>query len=379
MRAPRGSWIEALVLSCAWVSCKGPPPGPCQPQPLEVLSSEPWPQLERIFQRDEGGIGGDGAHSVELGDGRTLWLFSDTWVGSIRDGRRTDATIVNNSVALQRGPPGPPALAFSVAKSAADGSPTALLTPPDGHGWSWLQAGAVAGERLLLFLPQIERTDDPGVFGFRSCGLWLASTSDFRGDDPLAWRFDLARFPHSEFTPERERSFGCATLVHDGFFYAYGTEDVLAEVRERHLILARVPLESATQPAAWRFLASDGWQPDFRRASRLFDHMGSEAAVLHQPARGRFVIVYSENGLSERVLGRWAADPSGPWSPPVELARCPEATRDAKLFTYAAKSHATFSTDDELALSYVVNSLDFWQVARDASLYWPRFLRVKLR
>ena len=45
----------------------------------------------------------------------------------------------------------------------------------------------------------------------------------------------------------------------------------------------------------------------------------------------------------------------------------------------AAKAHATFSTDDELALSYVVNSLDFWQVARDASLYWPRFLRVKLR
>jgi hypothetical protein len=26
-----------------------------------------------------------------------------------------------------------------------------------------------------------------------------------------------------------------------------------------------------------------------------------------------------------------------------------------------------------------VNSLDFWQVARDASLYWPRFLRVRLR
>ncbi|MCY3001228.1 MAG: DUF4185 domain-containing protein [Planctomycetota bacterium] len=356
-----------------------PAPPPAVTVPLEVVSAEPWPELDRLFQRTEGWIGADGAHSVVLGGGRTLWLFSDTWVGSIRDGHRTDAGIVNNTVALQRGPLESADLAFSIRRNETDGTPIAFLAPPDGRGWFWLQAGAVAGGRLHVFLPQIERTDDPGVFGFRSCGLWLASTADFRGDDPLAWRFELAPFPHAEFTPERERSFGCAALVHDGFLYAYGTEDVIDTFRARHLILARVPVERVSEPDAWRFFADGEWQADFRRASRLFDGMGSEAAVLHQPARGRFVIVYTENGLSERILARSAPQAWGPWSEPVELARCPESRRDPLLLTYAAKAHATLSSDDELAVSYVVNSLDFWQVARDASLYWPRFLRVRLR
>lgn len=367
----------ALLAACVEPAAVPAPP-PAVTVPLEVLSAEPWPELDRLFQRAEGWIGADGAHSVALGDGRTLWLFSDTWVGSIRDGHRTDAGIVNNTVALQRGPLESADLAFSIRRNA-EGDPSAFLAPPDGRGWFWLQAGAVAGGRLHVFLPQIERTEDPGVFGFRSCGLWLASTADFRGDDPLAWRFELTPFPHAEFTPERERSFGCAALVHDGFLYAYGTEDVIDALRTRHLILARVPAERASEPGAWRFFADGEWQADFRRASRLFDDMGSEAAVLHQPARGRFVIVYTEHGLSERILARSAPQAWGPWSEPVELARCPEARRDPLLLTYAAKAHATLSSDDELAVSYVVNSLDFWQVARDASLYWPRFLRVRLR
>ena len=37
----------------------------------------------------EGWIGGDGAHSIDLGNNRTLWLFDDTWVGTVKDGRRS--------------------------------------------------------------------------------------------------------------------------------------------------------------------------------------------------------------------------------------------------------------------------------------------------
>lgn len=370
--------VSSALLAACTVPEVGPAPPPAPLVPLQVVSAEPWPELDQLFQRTEGWIGADGAHSVELGGGRTLWLFSDTWVGSIRDGHRTDAGLVNNTVALQRGPRAAPSIDFSIRRNG-EGVPSAFLAPPDGRGWFWLQAGAVADGRLWMFLPQIERTEDPGVFGFRSCGLWLASTADFRGDDPLAWQFELAAFPHAEFTPERERTFGCAALVHEGFLYAYGTEDVIDTFRSRHLILARVPVERVNEPDAWRFLADGNWQPDFRRASRLFDGMGSEAAVLHQPTRGRFVLVYTENGLSERILARAAPVPWGPWSEPVELARCPESKRDPKLLTYAAKAHVTFSADDEFAVSYVVNSLDFWQVARDASLYWPRFLRVRLR
>ena len=63
-------------------------------EPPVVKSAAPAPELDALFQRADGWIGADGAYSVALSPQRTLWLFSDTWVGKVRDGRRTDATIV---------------------------------------------------------------------------------------------------------------------------------------------------------------------------------------------------------------------------------------------------------------------------------------------
>jgi len=104
--------------------------------------------------------------------------------------------------------------------------------------------------------------------------------------------------------------------------------------------------------------------------------MASEYSVT--PFGRRFVAVYTEKGLSPRILGRTADHPWGQWSAPAVLYECPEMARDKKLFCYGAKAHPTLSTGHELIVSYIVNSFDFWQVAREADVYWPRFVRVTL-
>ena len=68
-----------------------------------LLKGRPAPEMDALFQQTNGWIGGDGAYSVALTPERTLWLFSDTWVGNVRDGRRTNVTMVNNTLALQNG------------------------------------------------------------------------------------------------------------------------------------------------------------------------------------------------------------------------------------------------------------------------------------
>ena len=52
--------------------------------------------------------------------------------------------------------------------------------------------------------------------------------------------------------------------------------------------------------------------------------------------------------------------------------------RDKRVFCYAAKAHPAPSSGRDLVVSYVVNSFDSWQVAREAKLCWPRFVRVTL-
>jgi hypothetical protein len=96
------------------------------------------------------------------------------------------------------------------------------------------------------------------------------------------------------------------------------------------------------------------------------------------PFGKRYLAVYTERGLSPRIMGRTADRPWGPWSAPAVLYECREMGRDKKLFCYAAKAHPALSSGRDLVVSYVVNSFDFWQVAREAKLYWPRFVRVTL-
>ncbi|MEW5995422.1 MAG: DUF4185 domain-containing protein [Candidatus Zixiibacteriota bacterium] len=304
-------------------------------------------------------------------------FFSDTWVGAVRGGRRLDATMVNNSAAVQGGRGATAGIRFAV-RSGADGKPEALIAPTDGRGWFWMQAGAVVDERLFLFLTQVEKTGEPGVFGFRSIGQWIGVVSN-PNDDPVAWCTRQFRLPHTIFAADRELTFGAALFKQDGYLYVYGTdEDVRPESRDRYLIVARVATSRVENFAKWEFFHDGRWQSDFRKSTRLVPGMASDGSVTYLPERRQYVLVYTEGGLSERILARSAPDPWGPWSEPVTVYRCPESGWDRRIFCYNAKAHGALAARDELVVSYIANSLELWHVAADARLYWPRFVRVRL-
>jgi hypothetical protein len=111
----RRSWV------ILWVALASPALGA---EPPVVQSATPAPDLDALFVRADGWIGADGAFSVSLSPRRTLWLFSDTWVGKVRDGRRTDATVVNNTVGVQEGSGG--RLTYTIA-----GGPGRQAVGPD--------------------------------------------------------------------------------------------------------------------------------------------------------------------------------------------------------------------------------------------------------
>src|SRR5579883_2965625 len=342
-------------------------------EPPVVKSAAAAPDLDALFERADGWIGGDGVYSVALSSKRILWLFSDTWVGKIRDGRRTDATIVNNSVGVQAGID--KRLTYSIARGR-DGKPAALIVPADGRGWFWLQAGVANRGRLFLFLNQVEKTDDKSVFGFRSIGFWLGTVANPE-KPPGLWRVEQVKMPNAVFSNERWLAWGAAVLRVGDDLYVYGTDERRGKgPPRRQMVIARVPAASVGNFAAWRYFRDGVWGEDFRNASPLAGDIASEYSVT--PFGKGYLAVYTERGLSPRIMGRMASRPWGPWSAPAVLYECPEMSRDKKVFCYAAKAHPALSSDRDLVVSYVVNSFDFWQVAREAKLYWPRFVRVTL-
>jgi hypothetical protein len=344
---------------------------------LGISTSEPLDEMNALFTRTEGWIGADGAYSVPLKPDRILWLFSDTWVGRVQDGKRVDATIVNNSAAIQEGLGAKAAIRFAIRRGA-DGKAEALIAPADGNGWFWLQAGLVIDEHMIVFLPQIEKAGDPGAFGFRQVGQCVGRVAN-PNDDPTSWRIEQHKLPHTIFSPERLLSFGTALIEKDGYLYIYGTdEDRKTAGINRYLIVARVPSAQVLDFTAWEFYHDGAWQPDFRKSSRLVPGMASECSVTYLPDRQRYVLIYTEGGLSERILARSSPQPWGPWSEPVTVYQCPEVGWDRRIFCYGAKAHGSLSFGDDLVVSYFANSYDFWHVAADARLYWPKFIRTHL-
>lgn len=341
------------------------------------VEGHPAPEMEALFQQTNGWIGGDGVYSVALTPERTLWLFSDTWIGKVRDNKRIKPTLVNNTLAIQDGR-GPNTKLQFIVRSNANNRPAAFVTPEDQHGWFWLQSGACLNSRLFFFMAQIEKTDAPGVFSFRQCSQSLAVVTN-----PLAplfdWHIEQKKLPWVDFTSEHSINFGAADLVDGGFLYVYGTDDEFHSQRsERYLTVARVPTSSVADFSTWRFYAEGQWLTDSHHATKMLGGLATEFSVSYLPKIARYLLVYTDHGLSPKILIRTARHPWGEWSAATTVYRCPEMSRDKRIFCYAAKAHPSQGTDDALMISYVANSYDVGQVIADASLYWPRFVRVPL-
>jgi len=116
---------------------------------------------------------------------------------------------------------------------------------------------------------------------------------------------------------------------------------------------------------------------DVEQAGPICEDVAGEFSVSYQPAVGRYVLVYTEGGLSENIALRFSPRPQGPWGPAARVYRCPEAGWDAKIFCYAGKGHPEISSGpQDLIVTYVANSTDFALLESNARLYRPRFIKI---
>ncbi len=313
---------------------------------LVVLGVQP---SSLSFYQTEGWTGGDGAYSVDLGRGRTLWLFGDTLVGQIEDGKRTRMDMIHNSFAI----------------TWADQKEFFLheLKPSEKGTYYWPSDGAMWNDRLWIFEKKVRnQPGGPPGLDFEWMGEDLLEIKNPQADPP-DWKIE--RHPAGPLHP------GIACLVHEGQLYAYGLKD-----GKSVLIRYDQDLEpeyfSATIGAV-DSLSGQGWSKDPSKAAVLFEQAASEMSVM--PFRDHFLAVYTRGGLGPEVVARTAPSPEGPWSEPVVLYRASETG----LLLYAGKAHRTLSGPDRLTISYCRNIGALEAHRERPEVYFPRFLEVKLR
>lgn len=224
-----------------------------EPVTVPCFDAEPWPEADQLFHRDPHWVGGDGASSVDLGDGRILWLFGDSWIDPAGTSARQGGHMVSNSVAIQTGKdPRDASIQFYWGR-ASDRSPAAFI-PDQTDERYWFGNGVVVADRLILFLNRVRRTNSG--LGFESVG-WTAWMVDNPEVEPSSWHM------HQLETPTNPMGVlvGFATVLQMGkHVYAFGSAD---PVQSHPIYAVRWPTEQVRNGN----LALPEWWG--RRTSRL--------------------------------------------------------------------------------------------------------------
>ena len=105
---------------------------------------------------------------------------------------------------------------------------------------------------------------------------------------------------------------------------------------------------------------------------------------------GKYVLVYTELSITDKLNFSVADSPFGKFSAPTTFYRCPEPKEydkevkdafgpQAFLITYNAKAHPRLSSPGELLVSYNLNVFGMGdKLFTDKKQGFPRFVKLKL-
>ncbi|MCL2005234.1 MAG: DUF4185 domain-containing protein [Planctomycetaceae bacterium] len=344
-----------------------------------------------MFDCSEGWLGADGIYSIPLDgndnwssahkQGKTLFVFSDTMLGTADPNtkRYRDVQMVNHSAAilttdtsslLSLLPYRSDTVRFLYGKNA-DGTRTNLFDKN-----YWLQDGIVIDNKLYLtaFIPDARWK--PTRIDLLTIPLSPYKTIDWEGVT-ISEQFPL--FAENE---QYQLLFGAGILDHsatDGYIYVYGYRDTLRGGR-KHLVAARVKPASFADSEEWRFWNGTDWVRDLTEAFRdeavLAERVSTELSVT-PIADGKFLLVFTQDVMSDRIAYKKGSSPIGPFGEAVIFYRAPEPTAMGDgVRVYNAKAHPHLSAPDFLLISYNVNRPG--NLPRTTDQYRPRFIELAM-
>jgi hypothetical protein len=369
------SLVPALVCVAALslAACRPDPtpaPATIEPPSSELIQVEPWPEADALFRSNPKWLGSDDAYSVDLGNGRTLWLFGDTFISRSFLNTRRLSTMIRNSVAVQSGyDPSTASIEFSWR--TRKGKPMSFFAE-DGETWFWPGHGIALNGQLFVFLMATRSTSE-GI-GFEHTG-WRAVSVSNPEAPPSEW--------HVQWLETPENPFG---LIVSGSVIRVGEYMLAFSVKEPehtiHLVrwpVAQVMDGDLTQPQWWAGEES-GWvaQQELTEAPQaLFSEGQSEFSIHYEPLLDQYLEIQTVGFGKADVGCRLSDSPTGTWAPLEGFYR-PEEYQIPDILIYAAKAHPQLEGAD-LVLTYATNIVGYGRLVARSDVYYPRFLRVSLK
>lgn len=356
--------VTLLTSACQQVISPDLTDNPDDPQyALAGVSTKPANKFNALFNRyGNGWTGGDATYSVALPDGRTVWMFGDSFLDTVyADYSRPSSSLIRNTFMVQAGP-----TMTTLCGNTIDAPQALVDTDNPFDEWYWPGDGTVIGENLYVFFMYFIRT---GGGGF----------------DFAYVRTDLVTFSLPTITETSRTTvytnndilWGASILEDGGYIYVYGAEQAFLT---KYAHVSRYPATNIT--AAPEFWNGTSWvttEPAtnvgrLEKQSGLPVETSAQFAVFY--SGGKYRLVTQEDLFSPNIYTWEATAATGPWKKRQTVYVTPETGGDN--WTYNAFVHPQFTAGDGyILLSYNENSTNFLDLFADARIYRPKFIYFK--
>jgi hypothetical protein len=346
-------------------------------EPVPRLGESPVASVRNLgnqFLNNRLGItGADGATSILLPSGKSLWVFGDTIEGPFKTihnlqlgGFRSNTGAIMPRQDVSQG-----VRKFAFLAQEDGKRPRQLVPFTPGEDANvhrvWAVHGTCTGRQVYLFYHRITLLKGVDVFAnfqLDGMGIARANVNDFQ--------FERLRAPDGtyEFWKGDVPTFGVFVERTSDYVYLWGslaTGMFLARTRPESIddLIAYEYLVEA--PTSSRPTSAPRWSKTFKPTAVLFDSVPNEMSAAYNRHLNQYVAFHSLH-RENKIAMRTAPTIVGPWSEPQIVYR-PEKVKDAELI-YAVKEHPELASADGRGL-YVtfVNS----------ATYIPQMIEIKLK
>jgi hypothetical protein len=373
---PVFSECDAVLLPAAeglWVADHGPP------KPELVPRRQSCPPK---FPFQDGWLGGDGDVSVTLSPSRSLWLFSDTFVGDKAQKTRSGSHMVPNTAAITTCRPDGQTATEYYWSDRDTAHPKPFFESCTSRYKYWVTDAFMVGDTLYALLVKISAKTEPAppndIFNFQGVGYSLAKVANPQASTPDRWKI--------EFLPW---SCGLSDDVWNGqvvadktFIYLFITE------KSKACHLLRLPVGQIESPKGnIEYFAIDGsWKAGTRATDMktLWTGELGQTAEYH-PDLKEWIMVFGPGFLNNKIRIRTAPELTGPWTEEKIVYECPESTPgsavyDPDNFCYLGREHIQFydSQNQAMLVTYDCNSTKFGKLVANMAVYSPHVIWIPL-
>lgn len=321
------------------------------------ITAVPASDFDSMFTRYEKGqwTGGDVAYSHILPDGRSFWLFGDSFVDTVfPDRHRPRDAFIHSTIVLTDSFGG-----FNTLYNGTERNPKPFFEAQEPIQL-WPNCAFISKDEKTLYvmIVVIKATGEGGLFGFEVIGNAVGVLS--LPDLTLIKTIQISKDPTIDWSS--------GTYEEGDYVYIYGAESTKYN---KFMHLSRT---SRSNPfKKMEYYNGTSWVTDSKQSARLISGVSEQYSVFKYA--NKYYLLSQAGVLLSPDIYLWdAASPDGPFTNKRKVYTTPQTV--GNIITYNATVHTEFTKDGQLLIGYCTNSLNGNDIYKNADNYRPYFIRV---